>query len=110
MIDASFISLRLVIPPVLRLIKDGAIVLALVKPQFEVGKGEVGKRGVVRDPALHERVLAEMASFCRELGLDVLGNCASPLTGPAGNREFFLYLKKPPGGGTAGDTGENRWP
>ena len=59
-IDASFISLRLVIPPVLRLIKDGAIVLALVKPQFEVGKGEVGKRGVVRDPALHERVLAEM--------------------------------------------------
>jgi 23S rRNA (cytidine1920-2'-O)/16S rRNA (cytidine1409-2'-O)-methyltransferase len=105
-IDASFISLRLVIPPVLRLIKHGAIILALVKPQFEVGKGEVGKRGVVRDPALHERVLAETASFCRELGLDVLASCASPLTGPAGNREFFFCLKKPPGGGTAGDAGE----
>jgi 23S rRNA (cytidine1920-2'-O)/16S rRNA (cytidine1409-2'-O)-methyltransferase len=97
-IDASFISLRLVIPPVLRLIKDDAIVLALIKPQFEVGKGEVGKRGVVRDSALHERVLAETASFCRDLGLDVLDGCASPLTGPAGNREFFLCLKKTPGG------------
>jgi 23S rRNA (cytidine1920-2'-O)/16S rRNA (cytidine1409-2'-O)-methyltransferase len=93
-IDASFISLRLVIPPVLRLIKDGAIVLAMIKPQFEVGKGEVGKRGVVRDPVLHERVLAETASFCMDLGLDVLDDCSSPLTGPAGNREFFLCLKK----------------
>jgi 23S rRNA (cytidine1920-2'-O)/16S rRNA (cytidine1409-2'-O)-methyltransferase len=109
-IDASFISLRLVIPPVLRLIKNGAIVLALVKPQFEVGRGEVGKRGVVRDPGLHERVLAETASFCRDLGLDVLESCASPLTGPAGNREFFLCLKKPPKDGTAGDMGEKRWP
>ena len=149
-IDASFISLRLVIPPVLRLIKDAAakstksvtpakagvhndlhsidsrfrgndkteqdptyegiennaVILALVKPQFEVGKGEVGWRGVVRDPALHERVLAETASFCRELGLDVLESCASPLTGPAGNREFFLYMKKPQGGRMAGGTGE----
>jgi 23S rRNA (cytidine1920-2'-O)/16S rRNA (cytidine1409-2'-O)-methyltransferase len=94
-IDASFISLRLVIPPVLRLIEDSAIVLALVKPQFEVGKGEVGKRGVVRDPALHERVIEETASFCRDLGLDVLESCSSPLTGPAGNREFFLHLRKP---------------
>jgi 23S rRNA (cytidine1920-2'-O)/16S rRNA (cytidine1409-2'-O)-methyltransferase len=105
-IDASFISLRLVIPPVLKLIKEGALILALVKPQFEVGKGEVGKRGVVRDPALHERVLAETAAFCRELGLDLLKSCASPLTGPAGNREFFLYLKKPPEDGTAGGAGE----
>jgi 23S rRNA (cytidine1920-2'-O)/16S rRNA (cytidine1409-2'-O)-methyltransferase len=93
-IDASFISLRLVIPPVLGLIEEGAIILALIKPQFEVGKGEVGKRGVVRDPALHERVIEETASFCRGLGLDVLGSCSSPLTGPAGNREFFLHLKK----------------
>jgi 23S rRNA (cytidine1920-2'-O)/16S rRNA (cytidine1409-2'-O)-methyltransferase len=94
-IDASFISLRLVIPPVLALIEEGATILALVKPQFEVGKGEVGRRGVVRDPALHERVIEETASFCRELGLDVLGSCSSPLTGPAGNREFFLHLRKP---------------
>ncbi len=96
-IDASFISLRLVIPPVVKLIGAGAAILALVKPQFEVGKGEVGKRGVVRDPALHERVLAETASFCREMGLEVLGSCTSPITGPAGNREFFLHLRKPPG-------------
>ena len=71
-----------------------------------MGKGEVGKHGVVRDPALHERVVAEIESFCRELGLDVLGNCASPLTGPEGNREFFVYLKKPPEIETAGDVGE----
>ncbi|MBN2437202.1 MAG: TlyA family RNA methyltransferase [Deltaproteobacteria bacterium] len=109
-IDASFISLRFVIPPVLKLIGNGAIVLALIKPQFEVKRNEVGKRGVVRDPALHERVLAETVSFCRDLGLDVLKSCASPLTGPAGNREFFIYLKKPPEGEIAGDTGETRWP
>ncbi len=93
-IDASFISLRLVIPPMLMLIGDGALILALVKPQFEVGKGEVGKRGVVRDPALHERVVTDLEAFCRERGLSVLGNCESPIKGPAGNREFFLCLKK----------------
>lgn len=98
-IDASFISLRIVIPPVLRLIKDDALILALVKPQFEVGRNEVGKRGVVRDPALHDRVLAETADFCRGLGLEVLGNCVSPLLGPEGNREFFLYLRKRPAEG-----------
>ena len=105
-IDASFISLRIVIPPVLRLIQDDALILALVKPQFEVGRNEVGKRGVVRDPALHDRVLAETADFCRGLGLEVLGNCVSPLLGPEGNREFFLYLRKRPAEGdglTAGN-------
>ena len=101
-IDASFISLKLIIPPVLNLIRDGAIILALVKPQFEVGKGEVGKRGVVRDPELHRRVLAGIEVFCRGLGLAVLGSCESPLLGPAGNREFFVCLKKPPGGLTDG--------
>jgi len=88
-IDASFISLRL--------IKDGAHLIVLVKPQFEAGKGEVGPRGVVRDPALHERILGEMEMFCRGLGLEILGRCDSPLTGPAGNREFFLCLRKPRG-------------
>ncbi len=106
-IDASFISLRLVIPPVLRLIRDGAILVALVKPQFEVGRGEVGKRGVVRDPALHERVLAEIEHpSAGTSGSMSWGAATSPLTGPAGNREFFICLKKPPKGGTAGDTGE----
>ncbi len=96
-IDASFISLKLVIPPVLKLIKDGALLVALVKPQFEVGKDEVGDRGVVRDPALHRRVLAEIESFGRDLGLTLMGSCDSPLTGPAGNREFFVCFRKPPG-------------
>ena len=108
-VDASFISLKLIIPPVLKLIRGGAVLLVLVKPQFEVGKGEVGKRGVVRDPELHRQVLAGIESFCRGLGLTVLGSCESPLTGPAGNREFFICLRKPPEGGTAGDTGDNGW-
>jgi len=95
-LDASFISLTLIIPVVLRLIKDGALVVALIKPQFEVEKGEVGSHGVVREPALHQRVVAEIEAFSCGLGLTVLGTCESILTGPAGNREFFICLKKPP--------------
>jgi len=93
-IDASFISLRTVIPPVLGLVGGGASLLCRVKPQFEVARGEVGAKGAVRDPLLHERTLAQLGTFCREIGLAVLGQCASPILGPAGNREFFLYLKK----------------
>jgi 23S rRNA (cytidine1920-2'-O)/16S rRNA (cytidine1409-2'-O)-methyltransferase len=93
-IDASFISLRLVIPPVMKLIKEDALILCLVKPQFEAGRKEVGKQGVIKDPHVHERVLEEIETFCRESGLEVMGRCDSPLLGPAGNREFFLYLKK----------------
>ena len=96
-IDASFISLKLVIPPVLKLLKAGALLIALVKPQFEVEKNEVGDRGVVRDPALHRRVLAEIEAFGRGLGLTLMGSCDSPLTGPAGNREFFICFRKPLG-------------
>lgn len=99
-LDASFISLKLIIPPVLRLIKGGALLVALIKPQFEVEKSEVGSHGVVREPALHQRVIAEIEAFCRGLGLTVLGTCESPLTGPAGNREFFICLRKPPDSGT----------
>ncbi|HTZ40022.1 MAG TPA: SAM-dependent methyltransferase, partial [Syntrophales bacterium] len=93
-IDTSFISLRLVIPSVLRFVKNGGTLLALVKPQFEVGKDEVGKKGVVRDPALHLKVVGDLASFCAELGLSVRGTCESPLTGPEGNKEFFIYSVK----------------
>lgn len=107
--DASFISLRLIIPPVLRLIKDGALLIALIKPQFEVEKGEVGKRGVVRDPMLHKRVLEEIEAFCRSFGLAVLGSCESPLKGPAGNREFFICLKKLPDMTTGDGAGEEGW-
>jgi len=93
-IDTSFISLTLVIPSVLRFVREGATILALVKPQFEVGKGEVGKKGVVRDPAVHLRVVGELAAFFAEQGLSVRGTCESPLTGPEGNKEFFIWAVK----------------
>jgi 23S rRNA (cytidine1920-2'-O)/16S rRNA (cytidine1409-2'-O)-methyltransferase len=93
-IDASFISLRLVIPAVQRLVKkDDAIMLALIKPQFEAGRDEVEKHGVIRNPEVHERVIEGIKKFCGELGLSVVGVCESPLTGPKGNKEFFIYLK-----------------
>jgi 23S rRNA (cytidine1920-2'-O)/16S rRNA (cytidine1409-2'-O)-methyltransferase len=93
-IDASFISLRLVIPAVQRLVrKDDAIILALIKPQFEAGRDEVQKHGVIRNPEVHERVIEGIKKFCADLGLSVMGVCESPLTGPKGNREFFIYLK-----------------
>ena len=93
-IDTSFISLKHVIPPALNFLKEGGIVLALVKPQFEVGKGEVGKKGVVRDPEAHRRVVEDLSAFCTSLGLTVRGTCESPITGPEGNREFFIYAAK----------------
>ncbi len=92
-IDVSFISLKLVLPAVLNLIKKGTIILALIKPQFEAGKADVGKRGVVRDPEVHERVIKDLIAFSREIGLAVEGTCESPIMGPAGNREFFLYAR-----------------
>lgn len=96
-IDASFISLRLVLPAVLRLVDPGCRIVALVKPQFEVGKGRVGKGGVVREAALHAEVLAEMQRAVTELGLRIDAVMTSPLVGPAGNREFFLVLRVPGG-------------
>ncbi|HVH65064.1 MAG TPA: SAM-dependent methyltransferase, partial [Candidatus Acidoferrum sp.] len=68
-------------------------VTALVKPQFEVGRGTVGKGGVVRDPAQHQRVISELSHFAQEIGYDVIGQVPSPLLGTKGNREFLLYLK-----------------
>jgi 23S rRNA (cytidine1920-2'-O)/16S rRNA (cytidine1409-2'-O)-methyltransferase len=91
-IDVAFISLKLVVPAVLSFRKPGALILPLVKPQFEVGKGEVGKGGVVRDPARHARVLAELARCFSALGLSCSDPLPSPLLGPKGNREFFLLL------------------
>jgi 23S rRNA (cytidine1920-2'-O)/16S rRNA (cytidine1409-2'-O)-methyltransferase len=93
-IDASFISLRLVVPPVSELLREHAYVIALIKPQFEVGKGKVGKGGVVRDPSLHEEVIEGLSRFFEGLGWTVAGQMASPLLGPKGNREFLVYLKR----------------
>ena len=92
-IDASFISLNLVLPPTLALLKRPAEVVALVKPQFEVGKGAVGKGGIVRDPKQHEEVLARMETLSAELGATLLGICDSPITGADGNREFLMGLR-----------------
>jgi 23S rRNA (cytidine1920-2'-O)/16S rRNA (cytidine1409-2'-O)-methyltransferase len=98
-IDASFISLALVLPCVQRLLAEPFDLIALVKPQFEVGKGQVGKRGVVRDPALHRAVLERVAVLAVDLGCGVAGVTVSPLRGPMGNREFLVHLR--PGGGDA---------
>ncbi len=94
-IDASFISLRLVLPAVQRLVGPDRTIVALVKPQFEVGRGNVGKGGVVRDPAQHIQVLDDLETFATARGLTVVARHASPLQGPAGNREFFLVLQTP---------------
>lgn len=92
-IDTSFISLKLVIPATLRFLKKDSVILALIKPQFEAGREEVGKGGVVKDPDIHKRVVDEIDEFCQQLGLNVLGTCESPLSGPAGNKEFFIHVK-----------------
>jgi len=92
-IDVSFISLKLVIPPVSELLIDDAFIIALIKPQFEVGKGRVGKGGVVRDPSLHDDVILSLSDFFIKAGWTVAGQMPSPILGPKGNREFFIYLK-----------------
>ena len=91
-VDVSFISLRLILPRLPPLLAEGADVLVLVKPQFEVGKGEVGRGGIVREPEKHLRALAAVAAAAETDGLFVRGACASPLPGAEGNREFFLQL------------------
>ncbi|MCD6294286.1 MAG: TlyA family RNA methyltransferase [Deltaproteobacteria bacterium] len=93
-IDVSFISLKLVIPTVSRLLTDHAFIMALIKPQFEVGKGKIGKGGVVRDSALHESVVLDVTTFCQKSGWSVRGTVPSPILGPKGNREFFIYLER----------------
>lgn len=94
-IDASFISLSKVLPTVAALVKPGGRIIALIKPQFEVGKGEVGKGGIVRDPAAHGRVIEAVRQTSQELGLTVSGVCESPITGADGNREFLISLAVP---------------
>lgn len=91
-IDASFISLHLILPAVVKWLKPSARVVALVKPQFEAGKSQVGKGGVVRDANVHREVLLKAASYAEQCHLNILGLVLSPITGPAGNHEFLLYL------------------
>lgn len=93
-IDASFISLSLVLPATLRLLQPEAQIVALIKPQFEAGREQVGKGGVVRDAKVHRAVLEETVALAESLGLDVCGLMASPVVGPAGNVEFLIWLRR----------------
>ncbi len=93
-VDASFISLKIVIPAVLNFLENGARILALIKPQFEARREEVGEHGVIKDASIHDRVLQEISGFCESLNLEVEGTCASPIMGPAGNKEFFILARK----------------
>ncbi|NVN91882.1 MAG: TlyA family rRNA (cytidine-2'-O)-methyltransferase [Desulfuromonadales bacterium] len=94
-IDASFISLSKVLPSTVLLLKPGSRIIALIKPQFEVGRGEVGKGGIVRDPTAHEKAVDGVRQAARNLGLTVSGLCDSPITGADGNREFLILLEMP---------------
>lgn len=101
-VDCSFISLRLVLPPLVALLAEEASGVVLIKPQFEAGREQVGKGGVVRDAEVHARVIEEVTEEAERLGLESLGVTASPLLGPAGNREFLAYLRRVAGSGTGG--------
>ena len=92
-IDASFISLEKVLPSTTALIKPGSDIIALIKPQFEVGKGQVGKGGVVRDPDQHAQVIEKIKLVAAQAGCQVVQLCESPILGTKGNREFLIHLR-----------------
>lgn len=93
-VDVSFISLRIILPAVRPLLKDGGRAVCLIKPQFEAGREKVGKKGVVRDRAVHEEVVASICDFALEAGYSVLGLTFSPVKGPEGNIEYLVFLEK----------------
>lgn len=93
-VDVSFISLTLVLPVLHRLLREGGQGICLVKPQFEAGKGKVGKKGVVREPEIHFEVLKKIYDFCGELGFCVKGIHFSPVQGPEGNIEYLYFFEK----------------
>lgn len=93
-VDVSFISLTLVLPVIHKLLRDGGAVVCLIKPQFEAGKGKVGKNGVVREPSVHFDTVKKITSFMTENGFDVRGIDYSPVKGPEGNIEYLAYAEK----------------
>jgi 23S rRNA (cytidine1920-2'-O)/16S rRNA (cytidine1409-2'-O)-methyltransferase len=94
-IDVAFISLRHIFPALVPLLAPRADVVALVKPQFEAGRDEVGKHGLVTDPAVHDAVLAEVTQAAVDVGLERVAMAPSAITGATGNQEFFLHLRAP---------------
>jgi len=95
-IDVSFISLTMVIPPLTQILKQGGVLVALIKPQFEVGKGEVGKGGIVRDESKHTQVVEKISAFLTNLDFTVTGVIPSPILGAEGNKEFLISAFTPP--------------
>ena len=93
-IDASFISLAKVLPATAALVQPGGRIIALIKPQFEAARSDVGAGGIIRDPVIHERVIVDVRRTAVDLGLTVCGLCESPITGADGNREFLILLVK----------------
>lgn len=93
-VDVSFISLKIILPAVRPLLRDGGQAVCLIKPQFEAGREKVGKKGVVRDKAVHEEVVERICGFALENGYSVLGLTFSPVKGPEGNIEYLVYLEK----------------
>lgn len=96
-VDVSFISLRLVLPVARQFLKDGGRAVCLIKPQFEAGRENVGKKGVVRDPKIHQSVIEQITAFCLDNGFNVLGLDFSPIKGPEGNIEYLIYIEKTDG-------------
>jgi 23S rRNA (cytidine1920-2'-O)/16S rRNA (cytidine1409-2'-O)-methyltransferase len=93
-VDVSFIGLSLVLPPLIPALRSGGLLLPMVKPQFEAGKGRVGKGGVVRDPGVREETVEKIRRLGGDLGLQILGTAASPVKGPKGNEEVFILFRK----------------
>jgi len=93
-VDVSFISLTKILPALVEVLTPEANLVALIKPQFEVGKGEVGKGGIVSDPVKHRRVITEIADYACQIGLSVVGLIESPIRGAEGNREFLIHLSR----------------
>ncbi|MDR1997742.1 MAG: TlyA family RNA methyltransferase [Candidatus Margulisbacteria bacterium] len=93
--DVSFISLEKIFPPLYAVLEKGAQVVALVKPQFEAARAEVGKGGIIKDPEIHAKVQHKVESYALNSQFKVLGRTVSPLLGADGNKEFFIYLEKP---------------
>ncbi|WP_062104725.1 TlyA family RNA methyltransferase [Bacillus niameyensis] len=104
-IDVSFISLTLILPVLREVLAVGSDIVALIKPQFEAGKDEVGKKGIVREPNIHKKVIEKIIAFSVEQGYDILDLSFSPITGGEGNIEFLIHLNWP---GLKGQTGENK--
>ncbi len=93
-VDVSFISLKLILPVMHTLLKDGGQSVCLIKPQFEAGKENIGKKGVVRDKSVHENVVENITGFAAENGFKVIGVDFSPIKGPEGNIEYLMYIEK----------------